>query len=231
MKKIVVLTCFLLLIGYSFANATPWTDNTKIWNTWTGNVDGTDAYGSPSISGGTYTASNGFLSQITYDYNNLINLAGPNVVAVDLFIDKEANGYWDYVVPLSIGLTSIIQLSTPIAETDKSGVYKLSYVAPVDGKTYDWRRNHPIGLINYNGIGTSIGTFNWNGFNQNVGTHSTTMNFTNLSVDYNFMFSWTVSCANDVVKGSGTSVPEPTTLLLLGTGLLGLSFAVRRRKR
>ncbi|MCP4408748.1 MAG: PEP-CTERM sorting domain-containing protein, partial [Gammaproteobacteria bacterium] len=41
---------------------------------------------------------------------------------------------------------------------------------------------------------------------------------------------WGMTCANDVIEGE-VSVPEPTTLALLGIGLLAIPFARPRRRK
>jgi hypothetical protein len=54
-----------------------------------------------------------------------------------------------------------------------------------------------------------------------------------LNISSNVAMHWTMSCGNDVIEGitrSTVKVPEPGTLALLSTGLLGLGI-VRRRRR
>jgi len=47
----------------------------------------------------------------------------------------------------------------------------------------------------------------------------------------NFYSHFTMGCGNDNLMGQGTTVPEPSTVLLLGSGLLGIVWLVRKRKK
>lgn len=56
------------------------------------------------------------------------------------------------------------------------------------------------------------------------------INYDGFSNVTDYGFHWTMSCANDVIEG-GAVIPEPGTVLLLGTGMLGLGFMGWYRKR
>ena len=47
-----------------------------------------------------------------------------------------------------------------------------------------------------------------------------------------FGFHWNMTCGNDTIEGGASApVPEPGTLLLLGSGLLELAFCTKRRTK
>jgi len=51
-----------------------------------------------------------------------------------------------------------------------------------------------------------------------------------LGHDTDFYAHFTMRCGNDNLMGQGTVVPEPATLILLGSGLAGLVFYRRKKK-
>ena len=62
-------------------------------------------------------------------------------------------------------------------------------------------------------------------------TYSILLSSLGLSGDLALGLKWGMSCANDTIEGEVryTSVPEPSTLLLLGASLLGFGFTAKRK--
>lgn len=80
------------------------------------------------------------------------------------------------------------------------------------------------------GGGTTVQTFSFNQFGFQTFTFNPT--FTNLaSVDFPQIFPGFQFDNVVVNESNGTVIPEPTTMLLLGTGLLGVAARVGRHRR
>jgi hypothetical protein len=90
------------------------------------------------------------------------------------------------------------------------------------------RQDHPIGLNvpqNLNSIG-SVSLTGW-------GSTSIMFDFTGVKIPVSskLILGFGMNCANDVVYEKIILTPEPTTVFLLGSGLLGLVALGRKRFR
>ena len=136
--------------------------------------------------------------------------------------------------------------SAPYLADNKDNGEKWEYAFDVQsGNLYDIQNYQdkilladlPSGYIYRNGQETEIDTTNLTAWKTGTagsydGTYYKFMiDITGLNWNLSDLgFHWAAAtCANDVIEGSAAPVPEPATMLLLGTGLLGLAGFGRRK--
>ena len=163
-------------------------------------ADADHGYPSKLGPGDLYINSNGWTA------------SGSGHYATDTFTSLEG---WNYVVTQ--------------AATGGWGLYGLDFssllytnVSSLGGGNYVYRQQQAW----RGGAGTFIGSAS---YAHTPGSKTATFTFNTQDIDFSgdVGFHWTMQCGNDVLEGE-VAVPEPTTMLLLGLGLLGLA-GVRRK--
>jgi PEP-CTERM motif len=163
----------------------------------------------------------------------LDNVGAYNTVLGDLFISN--NGYtpdvenWEFALVLGdpsnpIGGTASLYDTSPTTGTIRD--------AWVTNNLWVYRNGQEVQFVpNQNAPILATGTWS---INRN-GTLSDEDDYLRFIIAYNdwgftdtIGFHWAMTCGNDVIEG-GAPVPEPATMFLLGSGLIGLAGLGRRK--
>ena len=171
------------------------------------------------------------------EFDGLYTYSGDNFYAADLGIDLDLNGTYEYGVVLTHGTGGHQDYSAALY---KDGTWKSSYDV-LEGNTindlyygefYPEPTNKREAWVKMEGgdykgdvtinISSDSGLWKWTlTIDKNL--------FDSGNLDNQMGIFWATGiCANDVVEGA--VVPIPTTILLLGSGLLGFGLLGRRRK-
>ena len=244
MKKLLTLFLMFGALLFLFASSiqaapiiTTFTDTTYFWGGNPG-VSGMslgawesqdqDVVGSaPYIGGGSVTTDGGLLTHVSISYESGIALD-----AGDLFINllngpNDSN--WDYV--LSEGdVYSFANVAFSALKGVNNGAYKTS--------TLPDRIMHPFAISDWvKGLVLPLksGAYSSGDFVVTSGdsiTFELNTGFSSLldTQGKDFIIAFGPTCANDVIYEKVSPVPIPTSILLFGSGLVGLA-GIRRKRR
>jgi hypothetical protein len=244
MRRFIVIVSQMLLvfllIGASAAadSIYTWKDNTIHWQGYgISSENSTDTIGEPNITGGNLVVSDsGYLKSISYTFTAPPGWTFPIMKPGDLFLDTNNDKSWDYVLSLGYdngthkyvptGIITLYQINFNTAGYLITGADNSGYWSG-----YGIRNNHPYAYYDFsNAVNLGSGSISGGITSVPSSPFTYTLPVNAISVSGPLTFAFGENCANDVIYETVNTVPEPSSLLLLGGGMVALAGLLRRRK-